>query len=294
MQRHISLAVLFFSVMISSYGMAQTPDYSQLDPKPYDPKTEPNIDMYMGHWKESMPRHSHGSLIERDILTRCDGDHLNPPRKGAVLKYMKRFVYATLESHTSTTPFTPEGEQEIFYILSGKGTVTGGGETHEFQQDFTFLIPENMEFTMKNTGDEPLNMYLLVEPTYMDFRPNDRIVLHDETKTRIHTTTAHWVNNNKYLIETKEGLADIELLLTVYIMPNTFAQPHSHGEGVEEVWCTIDGDVKFLLGKQIRNMPPGTAYMIPPDGKTPHANFNVSDTPVKIFYFARGWRKRPR
>jgi hypothetical protein len=38
---------------------------------------------------------------------------------------------------------------------------------------------------------------------------------------------------------------------------------------------------------QIWPLAPGTAYMIPPDGKTPHANFNVSDHPVKLFYFAR-------
>ena len=63
--------------------------------------------------------------------------------------------------------------------------------------------------------------------------------------------------------------------------------PHSHVEGTEEVWTTIDDEIYVLLGKQIRFQPPGTAYMIPGDGKTPHANFNVSDKTVKMFYFAR-------
>ena len=127
----------------------------------------------------------------------------------------------------------------------------------------------------------------MVEPTRPNFRPVDHIVWRDENAEPIHTSTAHWVNNNKWLIKQEEGLADIELLLTVTIMPNTFAQPHSHGKGEEEVWAAIDDGTQFLLGKQIRNLPPGTAYMIPPDGRTPHANFNLTDKPVKLFYFAR-------
>ena len=61
---------IFFIFLFSSFVLAQEPEpYSQLDPKPYDPQTDPNIDMFISSWKESMPRHSHGSLVERDIFT---------------------------------------------------------------------------------------------------------------------------------------------------------------------------------------------------------------------------------
>ena len=65
MKRHMSfsLAVLFFSVMVSSVVMAQAPDYSRLDPKPYDPETDPDIDMFISSWKESTPRQTYGQLI---------------------------------------------------------------------------------------------------------------------------------------------------------------------------------------------------------------------------------------
>ena len=33
--------------------------------------------------------------------------------------------------------------------------------------------------------------------------------------------------------------------------------------------------------------PPGTSYLIPPDGKTNHANINTSNERIKMFYFAR-------
>ncbi len=109
----LSLIILF---MVSPVAVSQT-----LDGGTYDPKKDADIDMFLASWKDSMPRHTHGSLIERDILTQ--GDQLNPPRKGAVLEYVSKFAHATLFAHNSTVPVTLKGEKEIFYIISGKGVV---------------------------------------------------------------------------------------------------------------------------------------------------------------------------
>ena len=45
MKRKVSvflIAIIYFTL---TFAAAQTPDYSRLDPKPYDPETEPNIDL---------------------------------------------------------------------------------------------------------------------------------------------------------------------------------------------------------------------------------------------------------
>ena len=261
--------------------------YSQLDPKPYDPDTEPNIDMFIRSWKESMPKHTHGSLLEREILIRGSGNTIDPPSRGAVLKYVNRFTYATLMAHNSTIPVTLKGEQEIFYILSGKGIITAGDKTADLHNGIAVLIPANLEFTIKNTGDEPLTMYLVNEPVPEGFRPNDSILIVDENTTPFYTSDGHWVGVAKNLFQTSDGLGTLESVQICSFSPMTFFHPHSHVEGTEEVWTGIYEDTYFLLGKQIRLQPPGTAYMIPTDGKTPHANFNVSDKLVKMFYFAR-------
>lgn len=268
--------------------------YGNLDPKPYDPATEPDIDMYIRSWKESMPKHTHGSLVERDVLTVCDGDPLRPSARGAVLRYVNRFTFAELPAHAATVPTTPVGEQEFFYVISGKGTVTGGGKTFGIHPGSVFLIPENLEFTMTNTGDESLTFYLVVEPTPEGFRPNDYIYVNDETTIQTHISDSHWINVWEHLIKPSDGLASMQLVLSVWLYPGTFAQPHSHDGTTEEVWVTVDGDVKFQLGKQIRDLPPGSAYMIPPDNKTPHANFNITEKPIKFFYFARFRDSEPR
>ena len=284
MRKSASFYLILF-VMISSFAIAQAPDYSQLDPKPYDPERDANIDMYMGNWIESMPQKTHGSLVERDILTK--GDPLNPSSRGGVLKYINRFTRASLGAYESTTPTKLINEQEIFYILSGKGRITAGNKTVDLYTGIAILMPANLEFIIKNTSDELLTMYLISEPYPEDFRLNSEMLVTDENTSAWNKGNPHWVGLSKTLFSTQSGLGTLQNILIVQFDPMTFFQPHSHVEGCEEVWTAITDNVHFLLGKQIRYQPPGTAYLIPPDGKTPHANFNVSENRIKLFYFAR-------
>lgn len=259
--------------------------YGQLDGTPYDPEKESRIDMFISGYKEHMQYSSHGTLIERPMFTQNDGDAARPDDRGSVLKYLDRYTHATLMEGDITHPTTLTDTQELFYILEGEGTVTGGGRTYDLYPGVAFLVPKGLEFVMQNTTSEPMTMYLVAEKVEDPaFTPARNIVWRDENVEPFHTTTAHWVNNNKWLIKKDEGLADIALFLTVTIQPNTFAQPHSHGPGTEEIWAPVDGTVNFMLGKQIRTMDVGEAHMIPADSKTPHANFNPTNEPVRMLY----------
>ena len=275
----ISTICLILLFTLSSIVFTQT-----LDGNPYTPGKDANIDMFMGNWRESMPRHSHGSLVERDILTQ--GDNMKPTAKGAVLKYTNRFVHATLEAHASTTPTTLKGEQEILYILSGKGNIKAGGITADLSSGVAVLMPENVNFTITNTGNETLTMYLISEPVPAGFKPIKNMLIKDENTLPISGTTGHWAHIVKRLFEKKDGLATLYSVLTVAQDPMTIGHPHSHEPGCEEVWTAVKGTSIAFLGKQIRMQPPGTAYNIPPDGNTPHCNINTTDKQVKLFYFS--------
>ncbi len=180
MKKMLKLFIIFTVMVITSQIVMAQPDYSQLDPKPYDPKTEPDPDMFIGHWKDSMPRHMHGSLVVRDILTKLEGDHLRPTKKVAVLVYINYISYATLEERSSTVPSTLKNEQQIFYINSGKGIIKSGKKTAELREGIGIVIPPDIEFTMTNTGAEPLTMYLLSEPIPEGFTPKKEIGVNDE------------------------------------------------------------------------------------------------------------------
>ena len=284
MRKVFALCLVFLAAM-STFAFAQAPDYSMLDPKPYDPETEPNIDHFFSSWKESMPRHTHGSLVERDIFTRCEGDPLKPETRGAVLTNLKRFSHGTLETGTTTTPATLKDEQEIFYIYSGKGIVKSGGKTADLHSGIAVLLPPDVEFTIKSTGDEPLKMYILTEYIPEGFKPKKEMVVKDENVIPFSSSNVHWSHCYKGIMRKEDGLSTLRGLGPVWFLPMTMGQPHSHIEGCEEIWFSLEGDITILLGKQIRKFPPGMAYKIPPNGKTPHSTINVTDEMIKVFWF---------
>jgi uncharacterized cupin superfamily protein len=178
-------------------------------------------------------------------------------------------------------------EQEIFYFLSGTGEISAGGVTSPLYPGIAVLMPSGLEFTMKNTGADMLTAYLVVEPTPQGFTPRKDMLVRDENTVPVGTSDSHWVGIVKGLFGPAEGLATTQSILTCAFSPMTMFHPHSHVPGCEEVWIPVNADIYALLGKQLRLQHPGTAYMIPPDAKTPHANINVSDRMVKMFYFAR-------
>lgn len=256
-----------------------------LDGTPYRPGIDPDIDMYMRSWKESLPRHTHGTLIERDILMR--GDHMEPPARGAVLEHVKRFTHGTLPPGNITAPTTLDGEQEIFYILSGTGTVTAAGTASPLSAGSCFLAPEGLEFTLAAGDGEPLTMYIVTEPTYDGFEPKREIVVKSEPDFPYSPVIGHWTYMEKDLILGHDGLAILHAVITLTMDPMTIGHPHKHVAGFEEVWTVISGENIAWLGTEIRNQPPGMAYMIPPNDHTNHANINQSKTDqLKLLYFS--------
>lgn len=278
------LGILF---IVTSVAFAQ----NQLDPRPLDPEIDPDIDMYIGSWKESIPYNTHGTLTERAILTRYKGDPLEmkPHRKGAVLMYTNRFSRATLDAHASTTPTTLTGEQEIFYFTSGKGFIKAGGETAELRDGIFVLMPEGLEFTITNTSDEILVMYLINEPLTEGFQPNKEMVVKDEKTMPFRESgyiTGKWNHNGKNIFGQRDGLASHGQITLMTINVMTIGQPHSHDQATEEVWTVIEGKNLAFIGKEIRWQYPGTAYLIPPNEFTPHTNINTTEKPIKILLFA--------
>ncbi len=263
---------------------------NELDFRPLDTENDPDIDMFIGSWKHSIPFNIHGSITERAILSKCAGDPLKPERKGAVLKYTNGLSHATLDPHASTTPSTLKGEQEIFYITSGKGVVKAGGKMAEIRNGIFVLMPAELEFTITNTGDEPLIMYLVREPVPESFRPNRDMLIKDECAMPYRDQgylQGHWAHNGKNIFRVEDGLGTLEAVGVITFNAMTIGHPHKYFAGSEEVWTALKGTSIAWIGKQIRVQTPGTAYMVPPDGEIMHTNINLTNKPIKMFYFLK-------
>ncbi|MFC1606511.1 cupin domain-containing protein [Candidatus Latescibacterota bacterium] len=262
----------------------------QLDSRPLDPEKDPDIDMFMGSWQNSIPFNTHGSITERAIMTKLNGDPFWPKRKAAVLTAVNRFSRGTIDPHVSTTPTTLKGEQEVFYIVSGEGVIEGGNTRSELRNGIFVLVPEGIEFVIANTGNNHLVMYIINEPVSDGFTPKTDLVIKDEKAMPYRNDgylKVHWSHNGKNVFTAKDGLATLKSVNLLIFNAMTIGQPHSHGNGGEEVWTVIEGKNLAFLGKEIRWQMPGTAYKIPPTGYTPHSNINTTEEPILFLYFSR-------
>jgi len=256
--------------------------------------TGDRIDLYFADWHNATPRTTRGSLSERDIFTR--GDPQNPTQKGAVLRYLNSYIYATLAAHASTKATRLEAQQEIYFFQSGRGTATAAGQTVDLHRNIALLMPANLEFTINNTGDQPLTMYVINEPTPPNFRPNSTMLVRDENKTPITSSDGLWSHIVKTLFVTADGLGTLQSVLTVTLDPLTMGKPHivDHDD-IEEVWTALDGTSLAFVSNQLRKQSPGMAFYHIPDNQTPHTNINQNeDSQVKFLYFGRYHPHEPR
>jgi mannose-6-phosphate isomerase-like protein (cupin superfamily) len=259
------------------------------------------IDMFMGDWRDSMPRHAYGSLVLRDILTR--GDNYAPPQPGAILQAANFLAFGRLQAGNSTTPSTLTREQNVFYVTGGSGEISAGGKTAALHRDIAVFIPAGLEFVMKNTGNDSLTMYVVSEPVPDGFVPAKAMLVTDEREVPVRTPMAaspftlpgasgHWAHIVRDLFSRTDGLATIGDLITVTVNPMQMGEPHPHNPGQEEIWAAIDGDSLAFLGTELRVQHPGMAYMIRPDQVMTHSNINAGDAPVKFLWFSGSSIKR--
>ena len=253
------------------------------------------IDMFIGDWRDSLPRHVYGSLVLRDILTR--GDNYAPPQPGAILQAANYLAFGRLVPQDSTVPTTLDHEQNVFYVVGGSGEISAGGKTVALHRDIAVFVPANLEFVMKNTGNDDLTMYVISEPTPPGFVPAKQMLATDERQVEVRKpmyaspytlpgASGHWAHIVRDLFSRTDGLATIGDVITVTINPLTMGEPHPHNPGQEEIWAAIDGDSLAFLGTELRVQHPGMAYMIRPDRNMTHSNINAGDTPVKFLWFA--------
>jgi mannose-6-phosphate isomerase-like protein (cupin superfamily) len=251
--------------------------------------TGDRIGLYFGDWHTSASHTTRGSLEERDILTRGDGS--KPASPGAVFRFINSYKYATLAAGASTKPTRLDGQQEIYFVASGRGTVTAGGQTADLYRNVAVLMPANLEFTLKS-GAEPLAMYVINEPIPPGFRPNANMLVRDENTIPIAASNGFWAHIAKPLFSTADGLGTLESVVTVTLDPLTLGKPHpapnEDTSDIEEVWTALYGNSLVLVGNQLREQTPGMAYYHIPDNLTPHTNMNPSgEAQAKFLYFAR-------
>jgi mannose-6-phosphate isomerase-like protein (cupin superfamily) len=241
-----------------------------------------NLSLYSRCWQDSDAEISHGGLLERPVLTAGDPQHVTKP--GAVLVYAKKFSRAVLEHETQTQP-ARHSDQEILYVVSGKGWVQGGERRANIEDGTAVLLPPDMPHTIANTGSQPMEILIVTEAPKSGFKPRADMLVHylRELPT---THISHWSYAVRWLFKEEDGLANLSNLLIVTQDGMTIGSPHAHIPLWEEVWYKIEDDAYMFVGSEVRRMANGCGYIAPPDAQTAHSVINVTDKPTRYFYFA--------
>jgi mannose-6-phosphate isomerase-like protein (cupin superfamily) len=213
---------------------------------------------------------------------------VKPTTKGALLRYVDSYVFATLAPGASSPSTTLSGKQRVYYFASGTGTISAGGDSVPVSINIAVLVPANLAFTIKNTGTTPLGAYVITEPTPSGFQPGTKLVVKDEKSTPISTAAQEWSRIVRPLFTSSDGLATISSIETVTLDPLTITRPFIGTlPNTEELWMELSGKSIAFIGPYLRRQTTGMAYEHPPDNLAPTSNVNYSeDSQVKFLLVA--------
>lgn len=239
------------------------------------------VDMYFSDWHASKAQTT-GPVTEYTVFTK--GDSMKPVAKGAILRYVDSYVYATLAPGASSPPTTLSGKQRVYYFTSGTGTISAGGDSAPVSTNIAVLVPANLAYTIKNRGTVPLGAYVITEPTPSGFQPGAKLVVKDEKATPISTADQEWSRLVRPLFTSSDGLATISSVETVTLDNLTITRPFTGTmPNTEHLWMELSGTSIAFIGPYLRRQTPGIAYEHPPDNLAPTANVNYSeDSQVKL------------
>jgi len=72
----------------------------------------------------------------------------------------------TLPPGCAVTPHHHREIEEIYYVVSGRGSMTVGDETREVIAGDAIYVPRNHRHSLSNTGSEPIRLILVCGPAF--------------------------------------------------------------------------------------------------------------------------------
>ena len=238
--------------------------------------------MIVRNWMNCPSSFSHGNIIVRTILTKEDPQA--PGKEGAVLRHIESFSRTYLEPLVSSVPTAHENIQEVFYIVSGKGTVEVGDIKRGVREGDGILVPPGLTHSFVNEQeDEPLEMLILVEkaPEGAEVRKDPLIRNYRENPLG----QGHWTHLVHPLFVRNDGLTMLHNVLIVRIEAMQTPDQHGHGENTDEIWYMLKGSGVHVMGRDVCVQKPGDAVACYPSALV-HSLINHTEEPLQIFYFA--------
>jgi len=166
-----------------------------------------------------------------------------------------------------------DGEQEIMYAVSGKGSLIVAGQSHELEPGTAAYLTAGESYEIDNPGPEELLIVSATAPQDAgDAQATTRTVRYADQPT----LPASGDREFRYLVTDEVGCKDATQFFGV-IAPGR-APDHSHV--YDEVIYVLEGEGVFHGGGQDRPVRAGSCIHIPPFFV--HSLENSGDSPMRI------------
>jgi mannose-6-phosphate isomerase-like protein (cupin superfamily) len=175
-----------------------------------------------------------------------------------ILQSVSRFGQIEIAAHGNCQPQVYAREEEIYFVVRGRGVLHYANESHRMRQsDFTYL-PPGVQHSISNDSGEPLQVLVMsfkipAKITINTPSPQPKIVNLDDVKEETvggHPSSVLY----KLLIGPRDGKRDA--LDEAYVVTSFFWMnfapggtnfPHHH-ETAEEIYLVLDGNGEMAAG----------------------------------------------
>ena len=153
----------------------------------------------------------------------------------------------------------PDGHQEVFYVVSGRGTLEVDGEAHALEPDTGVFLVAGETVELDNPGPDPLVLVGVRAPEDREAARGERRVtvrFADQPELRADDHRTY-----RYLVNEDAGCFDVTQFIGI-VQPYR-APDHSHP--YDEVGYIVEGEgIAHIAGKQTP-IGPGSCFHLPPE-----------------------------
>jgi mannose-6-phosphate isomerase-like protein (cupin superfamily) len=169
---------------------------------------------------------------------------------------------------------TLDGQQEVLYILAGRGRLDLGGRTHELEPNMGVYLAPGETYAVESTGPEDLHVLSVLAP-------EDRAAATGERKVTVRfddqpELEASIERSFRYLVNEDAGCFDVTQFMGI-VQPSK-APFHSHS--YDEVGYIVSGEGHAHVGGRSFPLRAGSCFHLPPDEV--HCIENSGDGPMHI------------
>ena len=167
-----------------------------------------------------------------------------------------------------------DGQQEVLYIVAGRGRLHLGGRTHELEPSMGVYLAPGEAYAVENTGPQDLHVLSVLAP-------KDRAAADGERKVTVRfddqpELEASIERSFRYLVNEDAGCFDVTQFMGI-VQPSK-APFHSHT--YDEVGYVVAGEGIAHVGGGSFPLRAGSCFHLPPDEV--HCIENSGDSPMHI------------